>query len=126
LRRTADRIEGDVRAWRVEQSVAAVWKTGAALLACVGPGPEGEQVVRSAARLAGQLGAHWHAVYVETPPLQRLPAAQRERILDSLRLAEKLGASSAVLPANDAAAELARCAGSRNLSRLVLSATRNF
>ena len=120
LRRTADRVEGDVRAWRVEQSVDTLWKTGAALLACVGPGPEGEQVVRSAARLAGQLGARWHAVYVETPPLQRLAAARREQILDNLRLAEKLGAATAVLPGSDVAAELARHAGSRNLSRLVL------
>lgn len=120
LRRTADRVEGDVRAWRVEQSVDTLWKTGAALLACVGPGADAEQVVRSSARLAGQLGANWHAVYVETPPLQRLPAARREQILDSLRLAEKLGAATAVLPGTDVAAELARYAASRNLSRLVL------
>ncbi|WP_141828417.1 DUF4118 domain-containing protein [Herbaspirillum sp. SJZ107] len=120
LRRTADRVEGDVRAWRVEQSVDTLWKTGAALLACVGPGADAEQVVRSSARLAGQLGARWHAVYVETPPLQRLPAARRQQILDNLRLAEKLGAATAVLPGTDVAAELARYAGSRNLSRLVL------
>ena len=120
LRRTADRVEGDVRAWRVEQSVDTLWKTGAALLACVGPGLDAEQVVRSAARLAGQLGARWHAVYVETPPLQRLPAARRAQILDNLRLAEKLGAATAVLAGTDVAAELARYAGSRNLSRLVL------
>jgi len=120
LRRTADRVEGDVRAWRVEQSVDTLWKTGAALLACVGPGTDAEQVVRSSARLAGQLGARWHAVYVETPPLQRLPAARRQQILDNLRLAEKLGAATAVLPGTDVAAELARYAASRNLSRLVL------
>jgi two-component system sensor histidine kinase KdpD len=120
LRRTADRVEGDVRAWRVEQSVDTLWKTGAALLACVGPGADAEQVVRSSARLAGQLGARWHAVYVETPPLQRLPAARRQQILDNLRLAEKLGAATAVLPGTDVAAELARYAASRNLSRLVL------
>jgi two-component system sensor histidine kinase KdpD len=120
LRRTADRVEGDVRAWRVEQSGDTLWKTGAALLACVGPGAGAEQVVRSSARLAGQLGARWHAVYVETPPLQRLPAARRQQILDSLRLAEKLGAATAVLPGTDVAAELARYAASRNLSRLVL------
>ena len=86
-----------MRAWRVEQSVDTLWKTGAALLACVGPGPDAEQVVRSAARLAGQLGARWHAVYVETPPLQRLDAVRRTQILDTLRLAEKLGGASAVL-----------------------------
>jgi two-component system sensor histidine kinase KdpD len=120
LRRTAERIEGDVRAWRVEQSIDAVWKTGAALLACVGPDPGAEQVVRSAARLAGQLGVRWHAVHVETPRLQTSSAAHRADILDALKLAEKLGAVTAVLPGSDAAEELARYLEEHNLARLVL------
>ncbi|STR25801.1 Sensor protein KdpD [Janthinobacterium lividum] len=37
LRRTADRVQDDVQAYRVEKSINPVWKTGAALLACVGP-----------------------------------------------------------------------------------------
>jgi two-component system sensor histidine kinase KdpD len=51
-----------VRAYRVEKSIDTVWKTGGALLACVGPRGGAERVVRSAARLAGQLGVEWHAV----------------------------------------------------------------
>jgi two-component system sensor histidine kinase KdpD len=38
LRRTADRVEDDVRAYKIEKSINTVWKTDAALLACVGPG----------------------------------------------------------------------------------------
>jgi len=113
LRRTADRVEGDVRAWRVEQSIDAIWKTGAVLLACVGP-DGGEQVVRACARLANQLGARWHAVFVDTPGLRR------ERVADTLRLAEKLGAVTAVLPGGDVAAVLADYAESHNLSKLVV------
>jgi two-component system sensor histidine kinase KdpD len=120
LRRTAERIEGDVRAWRVEQSIDAVWKTGAALLACVGPDAGAEQVVRSAARLAGQLGVRWHAVHVETPRLQKLAAARKADILDALKLAEKLGAGTAVLAGSDVAEEIARYLEEHNLSRLVL------
>ncbi len=80
LRRTADRIEGDVQAYRVDKSIGSVWKTANALLTCVGPDAGAERVVRAAARLAGQLNAEWHAIYVETPGLQRLPAARREKI----------------------------------------------
>jgi two-component system sensor histidine kinase KdpD len=123
LRRTADRIEDDVRAYRVEKSIADIWKTGAALLACVGPGPGGEHTVRSTARLAGQLGTGWHAVYVETPALQRLPAAQREQILKTLKLAEDLGATTAVLSGSDLAAAALDYARSHNLSKLVLGRT---
>ncbi|HZX27199.1 MAG TPA: DUF4118 domain-containing protein, partial [Telluria sp.] len=120
LRRTADRVEGDVRAYRVEQSIDTIWKTGVSLLACVGPRDGGEHIVRSTARLASQLGARWHAVYVETPALQRLPASQRERILKTLKLAGELGAETAVLSGPDIARELADYARGHNLSKLVL------
>lgn len=121
LRRTADRIEDDVRAYRVEKSIDTVWKTGGALLACVGPRPGNEHVVRSTARLAGQLGVDWHAVYVETPSLQRMPAEQRQRILVTLRLAEELGASTEVLADNDIAAAIVDYARDHNLSKVVMA-----
>jgi two-component system sensor histidine kinase KdpD len=120
LRRTADRIEDDVRAYRVEQSIDAIWKTGAGLLACVGARPDGDHVVRSCARLAGELGAAWHAVYVETPALQRLPSAQRERVLSTLKLAQDLGATTAVLSGNDIAMAAVAYARSHNLSKIAV------
>ncbi|GAB3403034.1 two-component system sensor histidine kinase KdpD [Massilia agilis] len=120
LRRTADRIEDDVRAYRVEKSIDTVWKTGCALLACIGPGADAERVVRSAARLAGQLGADWHAVYVETPALQRLPAAAREATLKALKLAQELGAITAVLPGAEFAVAAVEYARSHNLSKIAI------
>lgn len=120
LRRTADRIEDDVRAYRVEQSIDTIWKTGAALLACVGPRPGCDQVVRSTARLAGQLGTGWHAIYVETPSLQHLPAAQREQILGTLKLAQDLGATTAVLSASDIALASVEYARTHNLSKIAV------
>ncbi|MBC7501100.1 MAG: two-component system sensor histidine kinase KdbD [Herminiimonas sp.] len=121
LRRTADRIEDDVRAYRVEKSIDTVWKTGGALLVCVGPRPGNEHVVRSGARLAGQLNGDWHAVYVETPELQRLPAARRETTLVTLKLAQDLGASTAVLAGNDIGAAIVEYAREHNLSKIVLA-----
>ena len=47
--------------------------------------------------LAGQLNTDWHAIYVETPDLQRLAAARREKILATLNLAQELGATTAVI-----------------------------
>jgi len=120
LRRTADRIEDDVRAYRVEQSIDALWKTGAALLALVGPRADCEHVVRNTARLASQLGTHWHAIYVETPALQHLPADQRERILRTLKLAQDLGASTAVVSAHDIAQAAIEYARGHNLSRITM------
>ncbi len=124
LRRTADRIEDDVQAYRVKQAIEPVWKTEASLLCGVGPRPGGEGVIRNAARLASQLGVDWMAVYVETPRLQRLPAAAREGILRTLKLAQDMGARTAVLSGADPAAVLVDYARSHNCSKLVLGRTR--
>lgn len=120
LRRTADRIETDVQAYRVDRSITPVWKTEAALLCCIGPQPGAEHVVRSAARLAGQLNVDWHAVYVETPALQRLGEARRDRILRTVELARDLGAATAVLPAAEISEALVDYARAHNLSRIVV------
>jgi len=120
LRRTADRVEDDVQAWRSNERVAQVWKTEAAILCAIGPSPAAESVLRSAAQLAQQLNVSWHAVYVETPALQRLPDAQRDRILRTVRLAHELGAQTAVLPAQDLAPALLAYAREHNLSKLLL------
>jgi two-component system sensor histidine kinase KdpD len=120
LRRTADRVEGDVQAYRVDQSIGSVWKTATALLTCVGPGPGAEGVVRAAARLASQLNAEWHAIYVETPALQRLDAARREAILATLNQAQNLGAITAVIASPDVAESVVAYARKHNLSKLVI------
>ncbi|MBC3908811.1 two-component system sensor histidine kinase KdpD [Undibacterium umbellatum] len=120
LRRTADRVEDDVQAYRIEKSIGSIWKTDAALMACIGPDGDADHLVRSAARLASQMSAEWHAVYVETPQLQRLPSAQRERILKTLKLAQDLGATTAVLTGKDVALAIVEYAHSHNFSRVVL------
>src|ERR1700674_2815645 len=120
LRRTADRVEGDVQAYRVDQSIESVWKTATALLTCVGPDAAAERVVRAAARLAGQLNTEWHAIYVETPGLQRLAAAKREKILANLNLAQALGATTAVIAHPQIAESVIAYARKNNLSKLVI------
>ncbi|RQO36591.1 two-component system sensor histidine kinase KdbD [Herminiimonas sp. KBW02] len=125
LRRTADRIEDDVQAYRIEKSINAVWKTDSDLLACIGPRTGAEHVIRSTAQLASQLNAQWHAVYVETPQLQRLASSERERILKTLKLAQDLGATTAVLPGSDIAHEIVSYARSHNFSRITLGRNHN-
>jgi two-component system, OmpR family, sensor histidine kinase KdpD len=120
LRRTADRIEGDVQAYRADQSIESVWKTANALLTCVGPDAASERVVRAAARLAGQLNTEWHAIYVETPGLQRLAPERREKILATLNLAQELGATTAVIADAQIAESIIAYARRNNLSKLVI------
>jgi two-component system sensor histidine kinase KdpD len=120
LRRTADVVEDEVRKYRADKAIEAVWKTHEHVLACVGPGSGAEHVIRSAARLANHLDAAWTAVYVETPRLQRLPAPERARILNILSLARDLGANTAVLTGADAVEAVVDYARDQNISTVVV------
>ncbi|MBW8317412.1 MAG: DUF4118 domain-containing protein [Hydrogenophaga sp.] len=115
LRRTADRVDDEMRAYRRGSADKPVWPNREALLAAVGSGAHGEKVVRSTARTAAQLDVPWHAVHVETPGRPLGEGAQR-----TLQLAESLGATTATLSAPDTATALVRYAREHNLVRLVL------
>jgi len=120
LRRTADRVDAQAREYRDDEAIKRVWQLKERLLVAIGPGAHSEQIVRAGRRLAGSLRAEWIAVYVETPTLQRLPEAERARILRALRLAQELGAETATVPGQDVATALIAFAGERNASKIVL------
>lgn len=120
LRRTADRVDEEMLAYRERSAVQPVWGTRESLLACVGPGEHGEKTVRSTARLASRLDVPWHAAYAETPGLQRLPAAKRRRILRTLKLAQEMGAVTATLAGQDAAEAIVKYARQHNLAKVVI------
>ncbi len=120
LRRTADVVEDEVRKYRVDQSIDTVWKTREHVLCCIGPGAGAEHVVRSAARFAKHLDAGWTAIYVETPRLQRLAVEERGRILNVVRLAEDLGAKTAILTGNDVCEAIVEYAETQNISTIIV------
>lgn len=123
LRRTADRVDAQMRDYRSDQAIQTPWQAKERLLVCVGPGAGGDRLVRAAARLAASLHADWIAVYVETPTLQRLSAANRDKILKTLALARGLGAETATLAGQEEAGILLAYARSRNCSKLVVGKT---
>ncbi len=120
LRRTADRVDDQMRAWRDRQGEEKVWHTRDAILLCIGHGSGNEKLVRTAARLAAKFGSVWHAVYVETPQLHRLPENQRRAILSALRLAQELGAETATLAEQAEDKAILRYAREHNLGKIVI------
>ena len=120
LRQTADRVDAQMRQYREEKAIVPIWAAGERIVVAIGPSLRGEHYVRAAKRLADALDAPWHAVYVETPQLLRLPQAQRSRILAHLTLAELLGAKTSVLSGPRVADELINFAGENNATKLLL------
>ena len=120
LRRTADRVDDEMRTYRRERVGGGVWKARDALLVAIGPREGSDKVVRAGARLAAEADVPWHAVYVETPALQQLPEARRRTILGVLKLAQDLGAQTATVAGTDPVASLVDYARTHNLGRIML------
>ena len=93
LRRTAERVDVDVQAWRREHEVETTWAVGERILVCVGPAPASARLLRAGRRMAAGLRAPWVVAWVERPGTTPLSSADRERLEAHLRLAETLGAS---------------------------------
>jgi two-component system sensor histidine kinase KdpD len=123
LRRVAERVDRQMREYRTDEGIEESWPVAERIVVCVGPGASAERTVRAGARLAARMKADWTAVYVETPRLQRLPDAERDRILRNLRLAERLGGIAITLGGGDVAEEILAYARASNATRIVVGRT---
>lgn len=120
LRQTAARVDADMQSYRQIHGIERTWAAGERILVCVSPSPASARLVRAARRMASLGRAGWIAVYTETPKSIRMSAADRERVAQHLRLAERLGAETATLNGEDAAETILAYARSRNVTRIVL------
>jgi two-component system sensor histidine kinase KdpD len=121
LRRTADRVDEDMRDYRRERSIGTVWPARERLLVAVGGHVGDDALVRQVARMARRLDADWMVVYVDAPQRQHRPRSVQAAVLRTLALAARLGAETATLPGADVAEALVAFARERNASRLVLA-----
>jgi two-component system sensor histidine kinase KdpD len=119
LRRTADRVDADMREYRADRSIAQLWQARERIVAAIGSGPGEERLIREAARLAAKLQAQWLAVHVDLPG-DRQAMAGRERVLGYLKLAQSLGAETASISGEELPAALLQFARSRNAGKLVV------
>lgn len=119
LRRTADRVDAQMRAYMQTHAIPGPWPAGERLLVCVGPNPLSERLIRTARRLADRLNAEWFAVYVELPEAAHLSDAEHDRITRALRLAEELGGRSLTLPGNSVAEAVLAYAHANNITKIV-------
>ncbi len=93
------------------------------ILVCVGPGPSSAGVIRAAWEKARDMEAKLLAVHVESPRTL-LRDSDRERILDDLRFAEKLGAETFTLAGRNIAETVIGFARERNVARIVVGRPR--
>ncbi len=120
LRRTAERVDAQMRGYMAEQGIRETWATADRLLVCVGPDASAARLVRATRRMATRLHADWIAVHVETVQDQRLSPAEREDLLRGLELAEELGGRPVTLSGHSVAEEILAYARAHNVTTLVV------
>ena len=120
LRRTASRVDDQMRAYMETQSIAGPWPTAERLLVCVSGSPYSEKLIRATCRLAEELKAQWTTVYIETPGSGRHVRENRERIWRDLRLAEGLGAQVASVTATDVTDAVMEYTTRHNITKIVM------
>jgi two-component system sensor histidine kinase KdpD len=120
LRRAASRVDDQMRSYMQLRAIPGPWPAGERLLVCVGPGPLSARLLRAARRLADELKADWHALYVETPPSARQPSAGRDAVSENLRLAESLGAKVAMRTGQSIADTVVAYARQHNVTKIIV------
>lgn len=121
LRHTAESVDAQMRRYMASEGIHKTWAAGDRLLVCVGPGELSERLIRGTRRMAGSLGAPWMALYVESRKHLGFTEADRTRIEDNLRLAEKLGGETAVIEGGGTLEEdVLTFARDRNITKLVV------
>ena len=125
LRRTAENVDERLREHRRTRGVSEIWAAGDRILVGVNEMPGSTSLVRYARRLADHFSAPWIAVHLETSRDARLSQAEMDRIGETLRLAESLGAETLSIPASGSIAEeLLRIAREHNVTQIILGQSR--
>src|SRR5437870_6887562 len=120
LRRTAQRVDEQLLSHMRAHAISGPWAAGERVLVCVSEAPSTAGLIRYARRVADHLRAPWTAIYVETARTQRLNDAERDRIADFLRLAERLGASTITIPGRNIAEEALAYATANNITQIAI------
>jgi two-component system sensor histidine kinase KdpD len=98
LRRTAERVDEQLLTHMQANAIAGPWAAGERVLVCVSEDPRAAGLVRYTKRLADRLHAPWTAISIETRRSLQLTDEQRDRLADTLRLAEALGGEALTIP----------------------------
>jgi two-component system sensor histidine kinase KdpD len=119
----ADRVEEGLERYRADHGIAGPWETRERIAVALAGGPEGEELIRRAARIAARTpGAELLAVHVVAG--DGLAACDPGDLTEQRRLVEATCGTWHEVIGDDVATELADFARSHRVTQLVLGDTR--
>jgi two-component system, OmpR family, sensor histidine kinase KdpD len=122
LRRTAERVDEQLLSEMQAHAIQGPWAAGERILVCVSEDQRSAGLVRYAKRLADRLHGPWMALYVEGRRSLQLSEEERDRVADTLRLAEALGGEAVTTPsgAKSIADDVVGYAHAHNVTQIII------
>jgi two-component system, OmpR family, sensor histidine kinase KdpD len=122
LRRTAERVDEQLLSEMQARAIQGPWPAGERILVCVSEDRRAAGLVRYAKRLADRLHGPWVALYVESRRSLQFTEEERDRVADTLRLAEALGGEAVTTPAGhrDIADDVISYAHGHNVTQIII------
>ncbi|MBS2009811.1 MAG: sensor histidine kinase KdpD, partial [Cyanobacteria bacterium SZAS TMP-1] len=124
LRYTAERVGAEMEEYRSVHEIKHPWPASERLLVCISGSPHASRLVRAGKRMAEALRAKWTVLYVESPgpyvTSTATSAESRNRVVQTLRLAEQLGADTLELSGGNAQEEIINFARQYNASKIII------
>ncbi len=118
----ADKVDDALQHYRHEHQIAETWETRERVLVAITGGPEGDTLIRRAARIAARSGADLLALHVA--PSDGLTGANPAILASQRLLVESLGGTYHQVVGDDISATLIAFAHAENVTQLVLGASR--
>lgn len=120
LRRTADRVNNEVESARLSKREITVMPTSDKIMACIGPSPSSQRIIRTAARMAEVYHSKWVALYVENTKSSKLTKEDKERLNFHFNLAEQLGGEVVTIYGDNIVDQIIQYAEFRNITKIII------
>src|SRR6185312_2725921 len=122
LRRTAERVDEQLLTHMQANAIAGPWAAGERVLVCISEDSRAAGLVRYTKRLADRVHAPWTAISIETRRSLQLSDEERDRLADTLRLAEGLGGEALTIPSVERriADDIIKFAHANNVTQIII------
>jgi two-component system, OmpR family, sensor histidine kinase KdpD len=120
LRRAAQRVDLDVVEYMQAHAIGGPWAAGEHVLVCINEHKFSAELVRRGRRQADYLKASFTVIYVEASRYLALREVEKDRIADTMRLAQRLGAEAVTLPGREVANTILEYARAKNVTQILI------
>jgi len=122
LRITAERVNKDLRDYKVEKNIFNTWKSGLRLMCAIGPSPYSANLIRWTKQLADSMEAPWIAVYVEFD--QKISENNKNILSQNFKLVKDLEGELITTQDINVIDGLIRVAKENNVTQIVIGKSR--